>query len=65
MTVGKPQLLISAVREAWDAENDESTPLRIVKVEEVPVAPGGKQQEFTSEFFPSVNEGAEISGGAS
>jgi phenylacetate-CoA ligase len=65
VTVGEPQQLISAVREAWDAENDESTPLRIVQVEEVPVAPGGKQQEFTSEFFPSVNEGAETSGGAS
>ena len=65
VTVGEPEQLVSAVREAWDAENDESTPLRFLQLDEIPVAPGGKQQEFTSEFFPSVHEGAEISGGAS
>ncbi len=59
VTLGEPgEPLVSALREAWDAENDASTPLRILRVDEIAIAPGGKQQEFTSDFFPSVHEGA-------
>ena len=66
VTVGEPgERLVSAVREAWDAENDESTPLRILPVDQIDLGPGGKQQEFTSDFFPSVHEGSEVSAGAS
>jgi len=66
VTVGEPEeRLVGAVRVAWDAENDESTPLRIVPVDEIALAPGGKQQEFTSDFFPPVHEGSELSAGAS
>jgi phenylacetate-CoA ligase len=62
VSVGEPRDdILSALRAAWDAENDESTPLRILQVDKVPVAPGGKQEEFTSDFFPSVHEGSEIS----
>ena len=60
VTLDEPdEHLVSTLREAWRSENDESTPLRIVRVDEVPVAPSGKQQDFTSDFFPSVHEGAE------
>ena len=64
VTVGEPEeQLVSTLHEAWDAANDQSTPLRILRVEKISVAPGGKQQEFTSDFFPSVDEGTDISSG--
>jgi phenylacetate-CoA ligase len=66
VTVGEPEeRLVTAVREAWDAENDRSTPLRIRPVDQIDLGPGGKQQEFTSDFFPSVHEGSEINPGPS
>ncbi len=62
VTVGEPdENIINALRAAWDLENDESTPLRIVQVNEIAIGPGGKQQTFTSDFFPSVHEGSEVS----
>jgi phenylacetate-CoA ligase len=60
-TVGEPSpAIVDAVRRAWDAENDASHPLTIIRVEQIPGGPGGKQQEFTSDFFPSVHEGTEL-----
>ena len=65
VTLGEPeQRLVSALRKAWDAQNDASTPLRILRVDEIAIGSGGKQQEFTSDFFPSVHEGSEFSAGA-
>ena len=62
VTVGEPdEGLIKVIREAWDAECDEKTLLTIVPMDEIPLAPGGKQQEFTSDFFPSPDEDPEAS----
>jgi len=57
VTVGEPgEILVGAIRQAWDAQIDASTLLRILKVDEIPTPKGGKRQEFTSDFFPSVDE---------
>jgi hypothetical protein len=66
VTVGEPEEhLVHALRTAWDAENDELTPLRILPVARIAVEPGGKQQDFTSDFFPSVHEGSATRGDVS
>jgi phenylacetate-CoA ligase len=57
VTVGEPgEVLVGAIRQAWDAQIDASTLLRILKVDEIPTPRGGKRQEFTSDFFPSIDE---------
>lgn len=57
VTTGEPdEVLVEAIREAWDNECDEKTPLAIVRIEEIPLTPSGKQQEFTSDFFPNPDE---------
>ncbi|NNE05814.1 MAG: phenylacetate--CoA ligase family protein [Xanthomonadales bacterium] len=45
--------LKNRVRAAWDATIGDKTPLKIVDLERIPPAPSGKQQEFSSDFFPS------------
>ena len=47
--------LVSALETAWN-ERFADTPFAIVKVDAIPPAPGGKQQEFHSEFFPASDE---------
>ena len=57
LSLGPPAArLLSAVREAWDSRYGEATPLAIVEVDALPLPPGGKQQEFTSDFFPAVDQ---------
>lgn len=48
--------LEEAVHKAWDTQKDNPPPLRIVRVGQVSASPGGKQQEFTSDFFPPLHE---------
>ncbi len=49
--------LVSALRAAWDA-NAGAVALEILRVNAIPAAAGGKAQDFTSDFFPSIHEGA-------
>jgi phenylacetate-CoA ligase len=48
--------LVNVVRQEWDAQDDDPPPLRILRVGEVLPTSGGKQQEFTSDFFPPIQE---------
>jgi phenylacetate-CoA ligase len=50
--------LTDALRQVWDAQTDVPPPLRILRVGEVRPTSGGKQQEFTSDFFPPIEEGS-------
>jgi phenylacetate-CoA ligase len=49
--------LVAALRAAWDSGAGAAT-LDIIRVNEIAAIAGGKAQDFTSEFFPSINEGA-------
>ena len=48
--------LANALRQMWDAQKDDPPSLRILRLGEVLPSPGGKQQEFTSDFFPTIQE---------
>lgn len=55
---GEPDArLLAALRQAWD-EQAGDVKLDIVRVEAIPRVPGQKTQDFTSDFFPSINAGA-------
>jgi phenylacetate-CoA ligase len=57
-TRGEPNArLLAALREAWDTEAGTAT-LDIIRVDEIAATPGGKAQDFTSDFFPSIHDGA-------
>jgi phenylacetate-CoA ligase len=49
--------LVAALREAWDREAGDAR-LEIVRVEAIARVVGQKTQDFTSEFFPSIQEDA-------
>lgn len=49
--------LVDALREAWDAGAGDAR-LDILRVEEIAGPAAGKAQDFTSDFFPSIHEGA-------
>jgi phenylacetate-CoA ligase len=49
--------LIASLRAAWDSQAGAAT-LDIIRVEAISAIDGGKAQDFTSEFFPSIHEGA-------
>jgi phenylacetate-CoA ligase len=52
--VGEPGLeLTGSVRAAWDQAFGPDSPLKICQVDRIPTLPGGKQQEFSSDFFPA------------
>jgi phenylacetate-CoA ligase len=51
--------LVNALREAWDREAGDAV-LEIVQVEAIPRIAGRKTQDFTSEFFPSNQEGTRV-----
>jgi len=54
---GNPQnKLTKALSAAWVARFGETTPLRILELKKLPPPPGGKQQEFTSDFFPGIDD---------
>lgn len=50
---GSCKALKQQVREAWDTSIGDATPLEIVDLDRIPTAPSGKQQEFSSDFFPT------------
>ncbi len=53
VTVGEPSVeLTQSVQEAWDRSFDPDVSLKICRVDRIPTSPGGKQQEFSSDFFP-------------
>jgi phenylacetate-CoA ligase len=57
-TRGAPDTrLIAALQNAWEAES-RTARLDIVRVEQIAATAGGKAQDFTSEYFPSIHEGA-------
>jgi phenylacetate-CoA ligase len=57
-TRGEPDArLVAALREAWDQEAGDAR-LDIVRVDAISRIPGQKTQDFTSDFFPSLREGA-------
>ncbi len=49
--------LVTALRAAWD-EKAGAASLEIIRVSSIAAAAGGKAQDFTSDFFPSIHEGA-------
>jgi phenylacetate-CoA ligase len=48
--------LIAALREAWDAQAGTAV-LDFIRVSGIEATAGGKAQDFTSDFFPSIHEG--------
>jgi phenylacetate-CoA ligase len=57
-TRGEPDTrLITALREAWNARAGEAT-LDILPVKGIAATAGNKAQDFTSDFFPSIHDGA-------
>lgn len=54
LTDGSPDPeLTGAVQAAWDNSFGPDTPLNICQVDRIPTMPSGKQQEFSSDFFPA------------
>ena len=49
-----PDALIERLAAAWPADPPPPMPLTIRQVGDIPVAPGGKHQDFTSEHFPPI-----------
>lgn len=54
LTVGSPGAeLTGAVQTAWESSFGPDTRLKICQVSRIPTTPSGKQQEFSSGFFPA------------
>lgn len=51
-----PPGLAESLAAAWRAAGGEPFPLRVVRVESIARSPGGKFQDFTSEFVPGLAE---------
>lgn len=50
---GLPPAFAARISSAWQAATaNDSHPLRLVELNHIPRGPGGKFQDFTSEFFP-------------
>ncbi len=57
-TRGEPDpRLIATLRDIWDREAGDAV-LEIIRVDAIARTAGQKTQDFTSEFFPSIHEGA-------
>jgi len=56
LTVGEPvEALTDNIQAAWDQSFGPDTPLKICQVDRIPATPSGKQQEFSSDFFPGLD----------
>ena len=53
-----PEGFAARVREAWQAATGDAVPLRIVRVDAIARSPGGKFQDFTSDFMPAPDRDA-------
>ena len=51
---GTVERMTAAVGKAWDEQFGDSSTLEIVEVDRIEASPGGKQQNFTSDFFPET-----------
>ena len=57
VTVGEPDVeLTGSVQAAWDSSFGPDFSLKICRVDRIPTLPGGKQQEFSSDFFPKQDK---------
>ena len=57
VTIGEPGLeLTGSVRTAWDRSFGPDASLKICQVDRISTMPGGKQQEFSSDFFPAYDK---------
>jgi len=51
-----PRAFADALEQAWRDRFGNDTPLTLLEVDRLPPPPGGKQQEFTSDFFPTQDD---------
>lgn len=57
LTVGEPgPELTGNIQAKWDESFGPDTPLKICRVDRIPTTPSGKQQEFSSDFFPAQDK---------
>ena len=57
VTLGEPSSeLTGSVQSAWDRSIGPGVSLKICRVDRIPTSPGGKQQEFSSDFFPKQDK---------
>ena len=57
VTLGEPSFeLTGSVQSAWDRSFGPGVPLKICRVDRIPTSPSGKQQEFSSDFFPKQDK---------
>jgi hypothetical protein len=57
VTLGEPGVeLTGSVQSAWDRSFGPGVPLKICRVDRIPTSPSGKQQEFSSDFFPKQDK---------